>query len=106
MVSQGAKGISELGAGDAAAAGAEAVGAAISPKQLKQMLTYPQDWGPTEWVSTCCGECPAARQPAFVMQLLISTLVFMCQTPNCRVPFRSFLRPTYWCKRWSGSGAI
>ena len=56
MVSQGAKGISQLGAGDAAAAGAEAVGAAISPKQLKQMLTYPPDWGPTEWVSTCCSE--------------------------------------------------
>jgi hypothetical protein len=54
VVSQGAKGISELGAGDAAAAGAEAVGAAISPQQLKHMLTYPPDWGPTEWVRTCC----------------------------------------------------
>jgi hypothetical protein len=53
VVSQGAKGISRLGAGDAAAAGAEGVGADISAKQLKQMLTYPADWGPTEWVSTC-----------------------------------------------------
>jgi hypothetical protein len=53
VVSQGVKGIANLGAGDAVTAGAEAVGADISPKQLKQMLTYPADWGPTEWVSDC-----------------------------------------------------
>lgn len=48
VVSRGVKG---LGAGDAAASGAEAVGAEVSPKRLKEMLTYPASWGPTEWVS-------------------------------------------------------
>lgn len=50
VVSQGTKGIEQLGAGGMAAAGARAVGAEVSPKRLKEMLTYPRDWGPTQWV--------------------------------------------------------
>ena len=37
------------GAGEAEAFGAVAVAAEVSHSQLKQMLTYPADWGPTEW---------------------------------------------------------
>lgn len=37
------------GAGDAEAFGAAAVAAEVDHHQLKQMLTYPPDWGPTEW---------------------------------------------------------
>ena len=54
VVSQGAKGIEQLGAGGAAAAGAHAVGVEVSPKHLKEMLTYPADWGPTQWVRGRC----------------------------------------------------
>lgn len=64
VVSQGAKGISKLGTGDAAAAaGAQSVGAEVSPKRLKEMLTYPPDWGPTEW-----GPIPFLPTPDILVQ--------------------------------------
>ena len=37
------------GAGDAEAFGAKAAAAEVGHKQLKDMLTYPASWGPTEW---------------------------------------------------------
>ena len=37
------------GAGNAESFGAKAVAAEVDHTQLKQMLTYPPDWGPTEW---------------------------------------------------------
>ena len=37
------------GAGDAEAFGLRAAAADMSPKQLKEHLTFPQTWGPTEW---------------------------------------------------------
>ena len=46
------------GAGDAEAFGATAVAAEVNHNQLKQMLTYPPDWGPTEW-----GPIPFLPQP-------------------------------------------
>ena len=37
------------GAGDAEAFGLRAAAADMSPKQLREHLTFPQSWGPTEW---------------------------------------------------------
>lgn len=37
------------GAGEAANFGAEAAAAEVSAGQLKEYLTYPEDWGPSEW---------------------------------------------------------
>lgn len=37
------------GAGDAEAFGAAAVAAEVDHHRLKEMLTYPPEWGPTEW---------------------------------------------------------
>ena len=37
------------GAGEAEAFGARAAAADMTPKQLKEHLTFPQIWGPTEW---------------------------------------------------------
>ncbi|DBA83121.1 TPA: Magnesium chelatase [Trebouxia sp. C0005] len=46
---EGKAGIENRGAGGAEAFGASAVAAEIDHLQLKQMLTYPPDWGPSEW---------------------------------------------------------
>ena len=37
------------GAGDAEHFGAHAAAADVSPKRLKELLTYPTSWGPSEW---------------------------------------------------------
>lgn len=37
------------GAGEAEKQGFKAVAVDIPPKRLKEMLTYPASWGPTEW---------------------------------------------------------
>jgi hypothetical protein len=37
------------GAGEAEEFGGHASAADISPKRLKELLTYPASWGPTEW---------------------------------------------------------
>ena len=37
------------GAGEAEAFGLRAAAADMSPKQLREHLTFPQSWGPTEW---------------------------------------------------------
>ena len=37
------------GAGDAEKFGARAAAADVSPKRLKELLTYPASWGPSEW---------------------------------------------------------
>ncbi|KAL0032609.1 hypothetical protein WJX77_010520 [Trebouxia sp. C0004] len=46
---EGKAGIEKRGAGGAEAFGGTAVAAEIDHLQLKQMLTYPPHWGPTEW---------------------------------------------------------
>ncbi|KAG1670953.1 hypothetical protein FOA52_011388 [Chlamydomonas sp. UWO 241] len=48
-ISEGAKGIERRGVGSAAESGLHAQAADVSPKQLKEWLTYPETWGPTEW---------------------------------------------------------
>lgn len=48
-VSRGAEGIKALAGGPAAAWGVKPAAAEISPSQLKEMLTFPATWGPTEW---------------------------------------------------------
>jgi len=37
------------GAGEAEAFGLRAAAAELTPTQLKEALTFPQTWGPTEW---------------------------------------------------------
>jgi len=49
VVSRGAQGISKQGAGPAAQFGVTATAVDVSSKQLKEMLTFPEEWGPTEW---------------------------------------------------------
>lgn len=46
---EGAAGVMKRGAGPAEAYGAEPLAVDVEPKQLKEMLTYPPEWGPTEW---------------------------------------------------------
>ena len=53
---EGAAGILKRGAGVAEPYGAKAAAVDVEPKQLKEMLTYPAEWGPTEW-----GECRAGK---------------------------------------------
>ena len=53
-MSEGAAGIERLGAGDAARAGFQAVGAEVGPRRLREMLTYPPTWGSTQWVRRDC----------------------------------------------------
>ncbi|PSC71131.1 protoporphyrin IX magnesium chelatase [Micractinium conductrix] len=48
-ISEGAAGILKRGAGVAEPYGAKAAAVDVEPKQLKEMLTYPAEWGPTEW---------------------------------------------------------
>lgn len=102
VVSLGARGIEQLGAGDAAAAGAHAVGAEISPKHLKEMLTYPPDWGPTQWVrfspvqplSSQCNEHLAWPSPILVAGQLLWTWrcsVELLAVPSCHV--RNIIMP-------------
>ena len=48
--SNGAAGVLRQGLGAAAAAcGAEPAAVDVTPKQLKEWLTFPDEWGPTEW---------------------------------------------------------
>jgi hypothetical protein len=55
IISGGAAAVERRGAGPAAAFGAEPVGAEVTPARLKEMLSFPKEWGPTEW-----GEPPAS----------------------------------------------
>jgi len=48
-VSRGAPGVNALGSGQAAPYGIQPGAAEVSASQLKEWLTYPPDWGPTEW---------------------------------------------------------
>ena len=41
--------VAHRGAGEAEAFGLRAAAADMTPKQLKEHLTFPQTWGPTEW---------------------------------------------------------
>ena len=68
------------GAGDAEAFGARAAAADMTPKQLKDHLTFPQTWGPTEWgpisflpdhdilVSALTGRCSEAGRAEKILQ--------------------------------------
>ena len=49
VVAGGARAVEARGAGAAAAFGAEARGVEVTPQRLKEMLSFPKDWGPTEW---------------------------------------------------------
>ncbi|GLC75961.1 Magnesium chelatase [Pleodorina starrii] len=46
---KGAAGMSTLGAGPAAAFGVKVGAGEMTPARLKELLTYPPEWGPTEW---------------------------------------------------------
>ncbi|GBF96914.1 protoporphyrin IX magnesium chelatase [Raphidocelis subcapitata] len=49
VITGGAAAVEKKGAGGAAAFGARAVGAEVTPARLKEMLSFPKEWGPTEW---------------------------------------------------------
>lgn len=51
---EGAAGVLRRGAGSAAAYGAKPSAVDIEPRRLKEMLTFPDTWGPTEWGACCC----------------------------------------------------
>lgn len=48
-IAEGAAGVLKRGAGPAEAFGASAASADVEPKRLKEMLTFPEEWGPNEW---------------------------------------------------------
>eukprot|EP00878_Enallax_costatus_P008487 GHUV01008871.1.p1 GENE.GHUV01008871.1~~GHUV01008871.1.p1 ORF type:complete len:841 (+),score=266.38 GHUV01008871.1:478-3000(+) len=48
-VSRGTQGINALGAGPAAQWGVQPAAAEVSPQHLRDLLTFPHTWGPTEW---------------------------------------------------------
>lgn len=48
-LTEGAAGVLKRGAGPAEPFGAKPMAVDIEPKQLKEMLTYPDTWGPSEW---------------------------------------------------------
>lgn len=54
LVAEGAAGILKRGAGPAEQYGARAAAADVDPKQLRAMLTYPPEWGPSEWGEPRC----------------------------------------------------
>lgn len=49
VVFRGAAGVEALGVGAAAASGARAAAYDVPPTELKDRLTYPPSWGPSEW---------------------------------------------------------
>lgn len=49
VTSCGAAGVLAAGAGRAQEFGARPAAADVSPARLKELLTYPEEWGPTEW---------------------------------------------------------
>lgn len=49
IIARGSRGASTAGSGPAEKHGAEVEAADVSPKRLKELLTFPSRWGPTEW---------------------------------------------------------
>lgn len=101
VVAGGARGVEQAGAGPAAAFGAAAVGAEVTPAQLKQMLAFPKDWGPTEWgearprgrsrprhgrrATPRCSPAWPGNRPA--------TRTLACSPPTCPPPALAPTRP-------------
>ncbi|GMH35161.1 hypothetical protein BSKO_03029 [Bryopsis sp. KO-2023] len=48
-VFKGKDGIHTAGSGSAEQYGVQAAAAEVAPRELKEMLTYPEEWGPWEW---------------------------------------------------------
>jgi hypothetical protein len=99
-ISEGAAGIAKRGAGAAEAYGARAVAAEVEPARLREMLTYPREWGPSEW-----GELwvltNAARQGAHVVDLGQDIHIKDAGSndalpPPSQVPSRSSPKTTSW----------
>lgn len=65
--------LSHRGAGEAEAFGLTAAAADVSPKQLKEHLTFPQTWGPTEW-----GPISFLPQHDVLVSSLASSAVVSC----------------------------
>jgi magnesium chelatase subunit H len=65
VISRGIKGVQAEGAGEAAAAGFAPGGAEVTPAQLKQWLSFPEDWGPSEW-----GPMPFLPEPDALVRRL------------------------------------
>lgn len=110
------------GNGPAEAFGAKTSAVDIEPQRLKEMLTYPEGWGPDEWgedegftaasdaaaectvgVSCCCG-CFSVR--AFVW-LGVCAPAYPSR-PSRPIPYQapshSYLTTTSWCAGWRSSG--
>lgn len=63
VVARGAAGVVAHGAGPAAQFGVQAVATDIPAARLKEMLTYPDGWGPTEW-----GPIPFLPEPDILVR--------------------------------------
>lgn len=48
-IARGAKGVQDTQAGPAGAAGVVPVATEVAGKALREQLTFPEGWGPTEW---------------------------------------------------------
>ena len=56
------------GVGPAEAFGAQPLAADVTPAKLREMLTFPEEWGPSEWGEHQCQRsptaCPCSARPA------------------------------------------
>lgn len=69
-IAEGAAGVLARGAGPAEPYGARAQAVDIEPQRLKEMLTFPETWGPTEWGALAgCGGGRAAAPPCLLAAL-------------------------------------
>eukprot|EP00210_Caulerpa_lentillifera_P003376 g3220.t1 len=49
VIFRGVEGVESVGVGHAVSTGAKVAAAEVSPKELKELLTYPSSWGPSDW---------------------------------------------------------
>ncbi|KAK9800208.1 hypothetical protein WJX73_009512, partial [Symbiochloris irregularis] len=66
-IAEGARGVERWSEEQARSIGAVAVGADVSPKELREALSFPQGWGPSEW-----GPMPYLPDPDFLVQRMES----------------------------------
>lgn len=102
-VSRGVAGIESLGSGEAAHFGAVPAASAVSPRDLRSALTYPSDWGSTEWVRLARVVCAPSCGLPIVCSLILRQLVGWLVMTGLQL--RGQARDRRW-RWWGGQGPI
>lgn len=68
-IARGAQGVLDTKAGPAGAAGVLPVAAEVRGRDLRQALTFPETWGPTEW-----GPIPYLPSPDILVRVNLLTM--------------------------------